>query len=632
LGVSFDHSTVAGQACASVGCHDGVSPRTFKSGNHPLTSNLCDACHTTTVWTPVTTPFAHDQTTAQCSVCHNGSIARGKSGTHPQSTNSCDGCHTTGPGWRNFLPTIDHSQTTALCTQCHNNSVASGKPTNHLSTTAQCDVCHLITAWLPASFDHATVVAQPCAASGCHDGVSPRTFKSGNHPLTSNLCDRCHTSTAWTPVTTPFAHDQTTAQCSVCHNGNIARGKGGTHPQSTNSCDGCHTTGPGWRNFLPTIDHSQTQDICTRCHGSVATGKPGNHPLTSEVCEACHRTTQWLPLLTMDHSQIDASTCKGSGCHSLPNGHCTISAPLGDECSQCHTPNGWTSAQTCNLSPNGAPTAVINGPTSAGVGSTLTFDGRSSFDPDNDPLTYNWTIEGQNSSGPQVSHTFNTVGNVIVRLVVNDGQSNSAPDQLTVNVSAQQPTNQAPTARINGPSSGNQGARLTFDGGGSSDPDGSISSYSWTIEGQNYSGISASHTFNNPGNVQVRLVVTDNAGANSPAATQNVNITAPINRPPIVVISGPASGCTGEALAFNSSGTRDPDNDPLSYQWRVTPAGASFSSPRQANTTITFSAAGTKTVTLEVTDTAQNTGSDSLSVTIQAGGMGGMGAGCGGGM
>ena len=591
---------------------------------------MCDACHTTNAWTPVITPFAHNETTAQCSFCHNNNIAAGKSGGHPQSTNQCDGCHTTS-GWRNFLVPIDHTQTQALCSQCHNGAVASGKTPNHITTTAQCDVCHLITSWLPASFDHATVAGQACAAAGCHDGVSPRTFKPGNHPLTSNVCEACHRTTSWLPLITPFAHEETSAQCVTCHNGAIAAGKSGGHPQSTNNCDGCHIAGAGWGSFLQPIDHSQTQAACTRCHGSVAQGKPGNHPITTNACEACHSPNQWLPVLRpFDHSEADTTTCETSGCHSLPGGHCNITAPLGSECSQCHTTNGWASAQTCNLSPNGAPTAVINGPTSAGIGDTLTFDGRSSFDPDNDPLTYSWTIEGQNYSSAQVSHTFNNAGNVTVRLVVNDGQSNSQADQLTVNVSTQPPANQAPTARINGPNSANQGDRLTFDGGGSSDPDGSISSYSWTIEGQNYNGISASHTFNNPGNVQVRLVVTDNSGANSSPATQNVNVTAQVNRPPTVTINGPTSGCVNQALSYTSN-AQDPDNDTLRYQWRVTPPGsASFSTPQRANTTITFTSAGNRTANLEVTDTAQNTASDSISVNIQSGmmcGMGGMGGG-----
>jgi len=100
--VMFDHSTVVGQACASSGCHDGVSARTYKPDNHPLTTNTCELCHTTIAWSPFVVPF-------------------------------------------------DHSQTTDVCMNCHNGTTASGKPANHPPTTFDCSVCHLTTGWLPAS-------------------------------------------------------------------------------------------------------------------------------------------------------------------------------------------------------------------------------------------------------------------------------------------------------------------------------------------------------------------------------------------------------------------------------------------------------------------------------------------------
>jgi len=44
-------------------------------------------------------------------------------------------------------------------------------------------------------------------------------------------------------------------------------------------------------------------------------------------------------------------------------------------------------------------------------------------------------------------------------------------------------SNQAPTAVITGPSTGTPGQSLTFDGTSSSDLDGTIASYAWTING-----------------------------------------------------------------------------------------------------------------------------------------------------
>jgi len=80
------------------------------------------------------------------------------------------------------------------------------------------------------------------------------------------------------------------------------------------------------------------------CHdgsGSV-TPKPAYHPLTTNVCEACHFYPRWIPLVSpFDHSQT-ADNC--TACHSLPGGHCSVLAPGGEECSQCHLTTNWVNA------------------------------------------------------------------------------------------------------------------------------------------------------------------------------------------------------------------------------------------------------------------------------------------------
>jgi len=91
----FDHNTVFGQTCASSGCHDGTSPRTYKPAIHPLTTNLCEACHTTNAWIPVIVPFDHSQAFGMCENCHNDIIAKGKGPLHIVTVSACDVCHTT---------------------------------------------------------------------------------------------------------------------------------------------------------------------------------------------------------------------------------------------------------------------------------------------------------------------------------------------------------------------------------------------------------------------------------------------------------------------------------------------------------------------------------------------------------
>lgn len=96
------------------------------------------------------------------------------------------------------------------------------------------------------------------------------------------------------------------------------------------------------------------------------------------------------------------------------------------------------------------------------------------------------------------------------------------------------PSNESPTADANGPYSVDEGNSISLNGSGSSDPDGSIVSYSWTITNDSGASLSnantANPTFEAPNNVNsdtdvtVELTVTDDNGAtDSTTATVTVN-------------------------------------------------------------------------------------------------------------
>lgn len=78
--------------------------------------------------------------------------------------------------------------------------------------------------------------------------------------------------------------------------------------------------------------------------------------------------------------------------------------------------------------------------------------------------------------------------------------------------------NSAPTAAITtAPSSPGLGETVSFDGSGSSDPDGTVESYEWTIDGGTFSGQVVEQSYDSPGDKSAQLVVTDDDGATDAA-------------------------------------------------------------------------------------------------------------------
>jgi PKD repeat protein len=84
----------------------------------------------------------------------------------------------------------------------------------------------------------------------------------------------------------------------------------------------------------------------------------------------------------------------------------------------------------------------------------------------------------------------------------------------------------APTASFTVSASPRPGAPVVFNGGGSSDVDGAIASYSWNFgDGSVGAGPTPSHTYVSPGSYTVTLTITDSGGVTS-AISQVVTVSA----------------------------------------------------------------------------------------------------------
>ncbi|HDS44745.1 MAG TPA: PKD domain-containing protein [Methanomicrobia archaeon] len=87
------------------------------------------------------------------------------------------------------------------------------------------------------------------------------------------------------------------------------------------------------------------------------------------------------------------------------------------------------------------------------------------------------------------------------------------------------------------------------------------------------------------------------------------------NEPPVADAGGPYSGTTGVAVAFDGSGSYDPDGDPLTYTW----AFGDGSTGTGVQPTHVYSASGTYTVTLVVNDGSVDSEPSTATATISEG-------------
>ena len=84
------------------------------------------------------------------------------------------------------------------------------------------------------------------------------------------------------------------------------------------------------------------------------------------------------------------------------------------------------------------------------------------------------------------------------------------------------------------------------------------------------------------------------------------------NAPPVANAGGPYAGVVGQALAFDGSGSRDPDSDSLAFAWTFGDGGSAVG----ATPSHTYAATGQFTVVLTVSDGRGGTATATTSATI----------------
>jgi glucose/arabinose dehydrogenase/PKD repeat protein len=185
---------------------------------------------------------------------------------------------------------------------------------------------------------------------------------------------------------------------------------------------------------------------------------------------------------------------------------------------------------------NQTPTAVATAtPMTGSAPLTVAFDGSASSDPEGNPLTYAWDLDGDGAyddgAVARPIYTYTATGTYVASLQVTDTSGISDTDSVTISVG-----NTAPTAVISAPTAGTTwkvGDVISFSGSATDVQDGTLpaSAMSWEVVMQHCPSNCHPHTIQSfagvasgsfaapdheyPSYLELKLTVTDSGGLTS---------------------------------------------------------------------------------------------------------------------
>ena len=368
-------------------CHKPIAKDvTAKTGFHGHTKVPCIGCHTDHKGRGFNTTFVNTKTfnheltgftlhgahaRLACAKCHTAKrtskpIRSGGIRFFGQTTD-CKSCHK-----KDDVHFFSGKWAAKDCNSCHNDiSWKRGASFDHRKETGyalvgdhaqlKCAQCHAPHGRRSAKYQFPELKSRQCLS--CHvdfhkNNLSPK-FQDGN-------CDRCHTQTSWKIATfdhtvTGFllkgAHARTA--CIDCH-----KQPGGVRAQELkrfhftglgSDCASCHKDYHGFaRETSPKLGGSLLS--CQKCHTESAwkAQLTFNHNRDTDyaldgkhlgvTCFACHKPKPGLTsrpnvARVYEFPQLAAKTCET--CHKSP--HTATSSPVfrRNNCSSCHTTDGW---------------------------------------------------------------------------------------------------------------------------------------------------------------------------------------------------------------------------------------------------------------------------------------------------
>ena len=279
-------------------------------------------------------------------------------------------------------------------------------------------------------------------------------------------------------------------------------------------------------------------------------------------------------------------------------------------------------------SANQPPVVDAGGAQSVRLPATATLSARATDDnlPTGSVLTISWsavsgadsvTIAGASTLTPTL--TFATAGTYVLRLTVTDSEF-TIHDDVTIAVAA---ANHPPVVSAGADATITLPESATL-AGSASDEDGTAVTLQWTVVSggpvtfANATSATTTATFSAAGTYVLRVTASDG----ELSASDDVTITVrpePVNQAPLVDAGEPQSGGVGEQVQLRGTASDDglPAGSTLAVTWSAVngPGQVTFANANAAETSATFSAAGTYTLRLSATDSLL-AAADETTVTV----------------
>ena len=273
--------------------------------------------------------------------------------------------------------------------------------------------------------------------------------------------------------------------------------------------------------------------------------------------------------------------------------------------------------------PNSPPSVDAGGPYSGIEGAAIPLDGATASDPDEDPLTFQWTVDSplcgfddDNALNPNLTCDDN--GSFTVTLVVSDGVNDPVSDDAEVNVS-----NVAPTATLNAPANVNESDDINLSLTDPFDPsaEDTAAEFEYAFDcGAGFGPFSAGNSAVCPteddATLTVRGQIRDkDGGVTEYDAVVTVNNVAPTvdAGPDVTILEGETFASSG---SFSDPGVADTWTATVDYDEGAGPeplalTGYSF------DLSNVYEVAGLYVVTVTVTDDDGDPGFDTAEVYVQ---------------